>query len=223
MRSIPMSLTLSALLLSSFMTNPVRADSTEARCDIYPIGQDQASSVQACQFSQRQGFVGITLADGTRYDFSPKGDQPSNYVDQDGRPVVRENGDGDAGPVFRTATESLFVYWDTAGLPGSNDEQSVTSPYSSADYDATALLPCSFDSARRDQDCPAGVQRGDQGSASVRIMKPNGEERIFNFDGDQVSTPNGGRLRAKLDGDEWRLHIGKHEYYSIPEAFLYGD
>jgi hypothetical protein len=223
MRLIPTGLTLSALLLSLSITAPARADSTEARCDIYPKGQDQASSVQLCDFSQRQGYIGITLADGSHYGFNPKGDQPGNYVDQDGRPVTRETDGGDDGLVFRTAKDSVFVYWDTAGIPENDNGQSAGSPYSTADYNATAQLSCSFDSARLDQDCPAGVQRGVQGSASVRIMKPNGDERIFNFDGDRVSTPNGGHLRSKRVEDEWQLHIGKHEYYSIPEAFLYGD
>lgn len=95
---------------------PARADTVEARCDVYPRGEDRATSWGLCTFSQRQGVVGIQLQDGRRCDLTPVGDQPSTYVDQNGRPAYREDGGlGDAGQIYRMATESIFVYWSTAG------------------------------------------------------------------------------------------------------------
>jgi len=93
----------------------VGADTVDARCDIYPKASDKASSVQACQFSQRQGYVAITRADGVRHEFSPQGGA-GRYVDASGKPVLRQSGLGKRGQIYRLASESVYVYWDTAGL-----------------------------------------------------------------------------------------------------------
>lgn len=93
----------------------VKADTVNARCDIYPAGQDRAISSGLCTYSQRQGVVGIQLPNGRRYDLQPVGNQPNRYVDQDGKPVTRDNeGLGDRGVIFRLSNESVYVYWDPA-------------------------------------------------------------------------------------------------------------
>lgn len=101
-----------------------KADTVDARCDIYPRGEDRASAVTACTFSQRQGNVGIQLQDGRRYDLTPVGSQPGNYVDQNGQPAYRQSGLGDRGQIYRFATESIYVYWDTAGIPSASTSTS---------------------------------------------------------------------------------------------------
>ena len=50
-----------------------RADTVNARCDIYPKGSDTVSKVVACTFAQRQGYVTIARADGVRHELSPQG------------------------------------------------------------------------------------------------------------------------------------------------------
>lgn len=92
------------------------ADTVDARCDIYPLGEDRASAVTACTFSQRQGAVGIQLKNGRRYDFRPTGNQPGNYVDQNGKAAYRQSGLGKRGQIYRLIHESIYVYWDTSGL-----------------------------------------------------------------------------------------------------------
>ncbi|MBN8506513.1 MAG: hypothetical protein J0L58_18770, partial [Burkholderiales bacterium] len=93
----------------------VKADTVEARCDIYPAGQDRATSSGFCTYSQRQGVVGIQLQDGRRYDLRPVEDQPGNYVDQNGQPASCDDaGLDDRGVIFRLSNESIFVYWDPA-------------------------------------------------------------------------------------------------------------
>lgn len=93
----------------------VKADTVDARCDIYPAGQDRATSSGPCTYSQRQGFVGIQLQNGQRYDLRPVEGQPEDYVDQNGQPASRDNtGLGDRGVIFRLSNESIFVYWDPA-------------------------------------------------------------------------------------------------------------
>jgi hypothetical protein len=96
------------------ITISAKADTVTARCDVFPRGEDRATSSGLCTFSQRQGFVSIELQDGRRYELSPVGDQPGNYLDQNGCAAYRQSGMGDGGQIYRLATESIFVYWDTA-------------------------------------------------------------------------------------------------------------
>ena len=105
---------------SFFMVVGVKADTVKARCDIYPQGEDRASSSGPCTFSQRQGFVDIELENGKRYDLRPVGDRPGNYVDQNGKAAYRQAGLGERGQIYRLATESIYVYWDAT----SNDKES---------------------------------------------------------------------------------------------------
>lgn len=92
----------------------VKADTVNARCDVFPKGGDRATSSGLCTFSQRQGAVGIQLKNGKRYDLTPVGSQPGNYRDQNGRAAYRQAGLGERGQIYRFATESVFVYWNTA-------------------------------------------------------------------------------------------------------------
>jgi hypothetical protein len=104
----------------------VKADTVQARCDVYPKGEDRATSSGLCTFSQRQGAVGIQLQDGQRYDLSPVGDEAGNYVDQNGQAAYRQAGLGDAGQIYRFATESIYVYWDSSPYNTQNDTQTNT-------------------------------------------------------------------------------------------------
>jgi hypothetical protein len=109
---------LAVAITALLSTAPATADTMQARCDIYPKGQDRASAVVPCTFSQRQGHVAIDRSDGIRHELSPKGDQPGTYVDEKGRPAYRTRGLGSRGQIYRLADQSIYVYWDTAGLPG---------------------------------------------------------------------------------------------------------
>ena len=96
------------------ITVTAKADTVNARCDVYPKGSDSVTSTGPCTFSQRQGFVGIQLQNGTRYDLTPINDKPGKYKDQNNQRGHREDSLGDLGVVFRLANESIFVYWETA-------------------------------------------------------------------------------------------------------------
>ncbi len=121
-------LAVAVTLASTSFAVSVKADTVKARCDIYPKGEDRATSSGLCTFSQRQGFVGIQLQNGKRYDLSPVGSNPGNYRDQNGRPAYRQSGLGNKGQIFRLANESIYVYWDTA----SNTTQTAPSPTQSS-------------------------------------------------------------------------------------------
>lgn len=110
--------TAAACLLMAAVVCGARADTVDARCDIYPKGSDKASAVLGCSFSQRQGHVHIRRSDGVDIDLRPVGDGPGRYLDAQGRPAYRQSGLGRRGQIFRLADESVYVYWDTVGLPG---------------------------------------------------------------------------------------------------------
>lgn len=93
---------------------PAKADTVTARCDLYPKGEDRATSSGPCTFSQRQGFVSIQLQNGRRYELRPVGNRPGDYQDQNGQPAYRQSGLGDKGQIYRLANQSIYVYWDTA-------------------------------------------------------------------------------------------------------------
>ncbi|MEH1950057.1 MAG: hypothetical protein V7K77_24345 [Nostoc sp.] len=101
----------------------VKADTVNARCDVFPKGEDRATSSGPCTFSQRQGAVSIQLENGNSYDLLPSGNRPGNYRDQNGDAAYRQSGLGDRGQIYRLANESIFVYWDTSGNRQNSDNR----------------------------------------------------------------------------------------------------
>jgi hypothetical protein len=85
-------LAMAAAIASCGITDIALADTVNARCDLYPKGEDRATSSSPCTFSQRQGAVSIQLKNGKRYDLTPAGDRPGNYRDQNGREAYRQEG-----------------------------------------------------------------------------------------------------------------------------------
>jgi hypothetical protein len=151
-----------ALLMSPF----VMADSTRARCDIYPAGSDHASASIACTFSQYQGNVYIDRSDGVSHELRPTGEAVGNFIDQSGNAVYRQSGLGGAGLIFRMPAESVYVYWDASSLAAAVGEDNPTAPYTTAEYDATTLLPCSTGNAAHDRHSPAGIRRHHPGDGA---------------------------------------------------------
>lgn len=123
----PASLFISTILMIATLgiATVAKADTVNARCDVYPKGVDRAISSGACTFSQRQGAVGIQLQNGKRYDLQPVGNTPGNYRDQSGRAAYRQSGLDDRGLIFQTASERIFVYWDTAGISNGSSSRPV--------------------------------------------------------------------------------------------------
>ena len=195
------------------------ADSVDARCDLYPLGEDHASATVACIFSQRQGFVTISLDNGVVYELHPSGDSPGNYLDEHGQPAFRQSGLGADGLVFRLQEESIYVYWSTTGLPGEGpvDPQQ---PYSTKSFDATTQFRCYTDSAAV-QLCAAGVARMGDGQASITITGITGEEFTINFMSDYVNSA-GHQIDTSFDGDTWMVVVDATEYYEIPRAAIEG-
>ena len=207
--------------LAAGWTDLVAADSAEARCDIYPKGEDHISAMIPCTFGQRQGNVTITRSDGVTHDLVAVGDDPGNYRDQHGKAVYRQSGLGSAGQIFRFEDESVYVYWDTSALNPVDDKDNWTAPYTTADYDATTRLRCGMTDSVDMGSCPAGILRMEDRQASIVITSPAGEQFTINFMTDYVNATSG-EVEARMEGDTWIVIVNGKERYEVPLAAIEG-
>lgn len=209
-----------AAALAMGWASPSFADSTPAACAIYPAGEDHSDVLVPCRFSQRQGSITLTRADGTTHELSPTGDAPGNFLDQEGRGVYRQSGLGDQGLIFRFPDESVYVYWNTDMLRPA-DDGNPTAPFSTGEYDATALFRCKAAGETDFGRCPGGILRMEQQQASVVVQGPSGDQFTINFMTDYVNATNR-TVDARLDGDTWTLDFGNGEVWEIPLAAIEG-
>jgi hypothetical protein len=203
---------------------PSAADSTQARCEIYPKGSDKMETMVPCTFGQRQGYITITRKDGVTYELSPVGDTPGNFRDQDGHDVYRQSGLGEAGLIFRFPKESLFVYWDNAASqPAGADNPTApfATKYEGGQYDATTLLRCKAAGDKEYGNCPAGILRMEGGQASIAVQSQLGKQFTINFMKDYVNATVG-EVRAKLKGDLWTVTRDNGEVYEVPLSAIEG-
>jgi hypothetical protein len=210
---------LGALMTGTFCSEAL-ADTADAACEVYPSGEDHTDVLIPCTFSQRQGFVTIARSDGVTHSLSPAGDTPGNYTDDDGRTAYRQNDLGNRGLIFRMPDETVYVYWDTSILE-SRDENNPTWPFTTQEYDATALLRCRATAAAEAGACPAGALRMEDGQASVVVQDQSGEQFTINFMTDYVNATNK-EVEARLEGDTWILNFANGEVWEVPIAFIEG-
>jgi hypothetical protein len=212
-----------AALLAGWVL-PSAADSTQARCEIYPKGSDKLEKMVPCTFGQRQGYITITRKDGVTHDLSPVGDTPGNFRDQAGRAVYRQSGLGEAGLIFRFPNESLFVYWDNAASqPAAADNATApfATKYEGGEYDATTLLRCKAAGDREYGNCPAGILRMENRQASIVIQSQLGQRFTINFMTGYVNATVG-QVDARLEGDTWIVTRDNGEVYEVPLAAIEG-
>lgn len=212
-----------AALLAGWVL-PSAADSTQARCEIYPKGSDKLEKMVPCTFGQRQGHITITREDGVTHDLSLVGDTPGNFRDQDGHPVYRQSGLGEAGLIFRFPKESLFVYWDNAASePAAADNATApfVTKYAGGEYDATTLLRCKAAGDREYGNCPAGILRMENRQASIVVQSQLGKQFTLNFMTDYVNATVG-EVKAELNGDLWTVTRDNGEVYEVPLAAIEG-
>ena len=210
----------SLLALAVLLPVSAQADSTGARCDIYPAGQDHTDVVIPCAFSQRQGHITIRRSDGVVHELSPEGDTPGNFTDQGGNRVYRQGGLGDQGLIFRFPDESIYVYWST-DIFEPIDEDNPTWPFSTQDYDATTLLRCYAVGAAEPGSCPAGILRMEDAQASIVVISPGGEKFSFNFMKEYINAANR-EVEAVLENDTWIVTVNGEEVYEVPLAAIEG-
>jgi hypothetical protein len=211
---------ISLVALAALVPLAAQADSTEARCDVYPAGEDHTDVVIPCTFSQRQGYITIRRSDGVVHELSPEDETPGNFTDQDGERVFRQSGLGDQGLIFRFPDESVFVYWST-DIFEPIDEDNPSWPFSTRDYDATALLRCYAVGAAEPGQCPAGILRMENAQASIVVLSPEDEKFTINFMTDYVNATNR-EVRAEMEGDTWYVTIDGETVYEVPLAAIEG-
>lgn len=199
----------------------VMADSVDARCDIYPAGEDHTDVMIPCRFYQAQGHVVITRSDGVEHDLAPDGETPGNFTDQDAQPVYRQSGLGDQGLIFRFPEESVYVYWSTAALDTEDGQRPPYAPATELDFDATAWTRCKDVGADTWEQCPSGVLRMDGGQGSVVIEDPEGQTFTINFMSDYVNAANR-EVEASLDGDVWTVVVNGERVYEVMLALIEG-
>lgn len=202
-------------------TTSLQADWTDARCDIYPKGEDHTDVMIPCVFSQRQGYITITRDDGVVHDLSPEADEPGNYTDQDGHPVYRQMDLGDQGLIFRFEDESVYVYWNIDALKPQSDEENWTAPFTTDDYDATTRLRCRAAGDSEFGSCPAGILRMEDGQASIVVQNQLGEQFTINFMTDYVNATNR-EVESHPEGDSWILNFANGEVWVVPLAAIEG-
>lgn len=72
----------------AFAAFPAHADSVEADCVMHKKGEKAKQGTGPCTFSQRQGYIDITLKNGKTFNLKP-GKKTGRYKDQEGHTVVR--------------------------------------------------------------------------------------------------------------------------------------
>ena len=211
-RSLPAAATaLLLLLLLLGSGGAARAQAVDARCDIYPKGSDRASKVLACTFSQRQGHVAITRADGVRHELRPRG-AAGNYTDENGQKAIRSKGLGSSGQIYRLAKESIFVYWDSAGLAGSAGAQPTNAKPAHSKptlLPAAAPPPVPFDRTLKLQGISFRITSANSGSIYDVKIVPSG-----------LKIDNAVIVR-EIDGQITRAEVVDLNADGSPEVYVY--
>lgn len=188
---------------------PAKADTTTARCDVYPRGEDTATSSDTCTFSQRQGFVTITLKDGTTYELMPSPTEPATYTDQNGRPATREDELGTAGVIYRLADVSIYVYWDASTV-------------SSEPHRGGGNVPCSAEQPSYDSLCQAAAIYG-SGHATLTLVGPGGDPHHLYYDGQTLysTDPSDQVLMQVIDG-QYLVSVNDAEFFQLDAIIVTG-
>ena len=93
-------------VISVMLCLTASADTAESICQVWRAGEFHAPGSGNCVFSQRQGFIGITLADGSRIDLAPESHM--TYLDGDGNTVSR-NVDEDGVNTFQWQDQKVLL------------------------------------------------------------------------------------------------------------------
>lgn len=111
--------TAALLLATSGALGTARADTTTATCEVHDDGKLKKDASGPCEFSQRQGYVDIKLANGFTHSFSP-GDKPSQYKDQKGHHVERTM--SGQNQVYKWEDKKIVVSFDGGAAASSGGE-----------------------------------------------------------------------------------------------------
>lgn len=179
-----------ALFLLS--TSHAQADSARSECGFSDSAGERPATTSSCTFSQRQGYIGVRIDGGKEFEFSPVGDSPGNYLDQDGNAVYRQRGLGKEGQLFKLPGSYLFVFWNPSRLDC--DQKELATP-----GQCTLLY----------RDISFVVQASTGSSLNSLRIQPAG------LSGDQAE------LTDELDGTAYRAEIADLDSNGWPEVYVY--
>ena len=89
------------------LAQPAMADSVEARCEVSKDGNKWKGASGPCEFSQRQGYVSLDLANGDKYSLTPTG-KADHFKDQRGNKVERTKA-GDNSHTYKWEGDKKIV------------------------------------------------------------------------------------------------------------------
>lgn len=115
-----------AILLAITPQTTVFADSTSAHCELYKKGELKEKASGRCSFSQRQGYVDITLRNGKTFNLSP-GNKANHFKDQKGNKVVRSN-EGGGAHRYKWEHKRIIVSFNNKGQSGSSSVKMGETP-----------------------------------------------------------------------------------------------
>lgn len=189
---------------------PAKADTTTARCDVYPRGEDTATSSDTCIFSQRQGYVTIRLQDGTTYELTPSPTQAAAFTDQNGRPGTIEDDLGTAGLIYRLADVSIYVYWDAGTVSGEPRR-------------GEGNVPCSAARPSYDKLCRAAAIYGDPGSSALTLVGPTGAEHHLYYYGQTLySTDSSDQVLVQVVDGQYLVAVNDAEFFKLDATIVTG-
>ena len=185
-------LSIAAVLAVHLTSWPASADSDAAHCGFSASRDHLPERTSPCSFSQRQGYIGIYFAGGQKFNFTPVGDAPGNYLDEEGRPVYRQKGLGQDGQLFKLPSMTnrlpfLYVMWASTAF--ACDAAALTTP---GRCTLALQAPISF---------TMSATHG--GSLNELTITPRG----LPFTADTINTPLDGAVTAAeiadLDANGW--------------------
>jgi len=115
-------LVLLAALAGLTISTPVLSDQAKADCEMRQHGDKKHNQSGPCEFSQRQGYIDITLNDGTTVSLSPGG-QSNTFTDQDGKSVKRTEAGGNMHK-YKWNHRSLTVSFNGSSASAGHSESS---------------------------------------------------------------------------------------------------
>jgi hypothetical protein len=109
-------------------SNFVVGDTIHSRCGYSSGASTDPGTYQSCTFSQRQGYISISIGEQLSHQLTPDGDIAGTYLDQQGKRVYRKKGLGESGQLFQLPQGFLHVLWDAVPTRFECKRDELTAP-----------------------------------------------------------------------------------------------
>ncbi len=216
---------------SSTKSEPITA-TVDGHCKLYNKKSDNNKYKGTCKIEQTMSndsntFV-ITLSNGQTYKFS---EQSNGYqvVTPEGmsKNIATMTDKGDKA-VFKWGKWKLTAS-DSSSSQNDTESETVSSAESAGqgDFDATGKITCAQAKGQPMGQCPFGVSREGNGTATVSVTLPDGRKRAIFFEngkaiGADLSQADGNMdFKATKEHGLYMINAG-NERYEIPEEVIYG-